>query len=248
MLRNAIFIHTLNQAEDDFIRKLRICGRTEVIPNGIFEEQFANIPPQGTFQSDHPELHNSPYILFLSRLHYQKGVSLLAQAFALLSQTNQRIHLVVAGPDYGSKSELEDYIATAGLSQRVHLVGPLYGSHKLAAFRDAACFCLPSLNERFSMAILEALACGLPAVISENCFFKEVETCGAGLVLPLSAERFSKGLSHVLDDSEELERMRNSARSLVLSTYTWPAIAAKSIDAYTRHRSTGGPRNGSDRA
>ena len=74
----------------------------------------------------------------------------------------------MAGPDEGARGEFEQRIAQAKLTHRVHVVGPLYGRDKFEALVDAACFCLPSRQEGFSIAITEALACSVPVVISDK--------------------------------------------------------------------------------
>lgn len=84
----------------------------------------------------------------------------------------------------------------------MHLVGPIYGRDKYAALVDATCFCLSSRQEGFSMAILEAMACGIPVVISENCHFPEVAQARAGLVVPLNADAVAEALLLVLQSEQ----------------------------------------------
>ncbi|MFG0285664.1 MAG: glycosyltransferase, partial [Phycisphaerales bacterium JB039] len=96
LLRGAAFIHALNQDEADLMP--RGLGPTKIIPNGIFIEEFENLPSPGSFRREHPELGDDPYILFLGRLHYKKGLDLLAPAFARALQVVPQSRLVVAGP------------------------------------------------------------------------------------------------------------------------------------------------------
>ncbi|MCX7591367.1 MAG: glycosyltransferase, partial [Kiritimatiellae bacterium] len=107
MLHRASFVHALTEAEARFARPYIGNTPVEVIPNGVFPERFANLPPPGEFYRRHPDLQGHPYILFLSRLHPHKGILLLADAFALLASKLPEIHLVVAGPDGGEKTKFE---------------------------------------------------------------------------------------------------------------------------------------------
>jgi len=125
-------------------------------------------------------------------------------------------------------------VARLGLTTRVHIVGPLWGEDKLAAIVDADCFCLPSRQEGFSMAITEVMACGLPVVISEPCHFPEVREAGAGEVVPLDARAIADALERVLQDPQQRQRMGQAGRELVRSRYTWPHIAEQCVRAYRR--------------
>ncbi len=82
------------------------------------------------------------------------------------------------------------------------------------------------------MAITEALACGVPVVISENCHFPEVAEVGAGEVVPLEAGKLAEALRRVLSDSNRRHRMGEAGRALIAARFTWPRIAAVSIAAY----------------
>ncbi len=140
--------------------------------------------------------------------------------------------MVVAGSDDGYKGEFERMIAGHGLGERTHLVGPVYGDDKLAAFNDAACFCLPSRQEGFSIAVTESLACGTPAVVSEDCHYPEVGEVGAGAVTKLDAKAVAEGLRRVL--AGDRGAMGEAGRRLVRERFNWPAVAKTTLEAYGR--------------
>lgn len=235
MLNQAAFLHVLNGDERNLLAPLGVKSPTEVIPNGVFLEEIEPLPPRGSFRAAHPELGAGPYILFLSRLHYKKGLDYLAEAFALVAKEHPGAHLVIAGPDGGAQGDLEKQVAKLKLTDRVHIVGPLYGADKFAALVDAACFCLPSRQEGFSVAITEALACGVPVVISDACHFPEVQEGGAGFVAPLEPPRIAEALLRVINDEPLRASMGQAGAALVRKRYTWPKIAQLSIDAYRLH-------------
>ncbi len=232
ILNGASFLHLGNTDERELIRPLRLTTPTHIIPNGVFLEEIFPLPPPGTFRAAHPELGNRPFVLFLSRLHYKKGLDYLADAFAIVARENNRVELVVAGPDGGARPEFETAIRQHGIQARVHLTGPIYGTAKLGALVDAAVFCLPSRQEGFSVAITEALACGLPCVITPGCHFPEVQSEGAGLIPDLDAAAVAKALLSMLKDPAGLAEMSQRARDLVASRYTWPRIAQMCVEQY----------------
>jgi glycosyltransferase involved in cell wall biosynthesis len=231
-LNGAAFFHAGNVDEVDGIRAAGITAPVEIIPNGIYPQEFEPLPAAGRFYAAHPELDGKPFILFLSRLHYKKGLDYLAAAFAQIAGRHPDVRLVVAGPDDGAAEAFGAAIKTAGLESRVHVVGPVYSAARFDALVDAACFCLPSRQEGFSIAILEALACATPVVISKACHFPEVAAAGAGEAVDLTAEAVAAGLDRVLSDPEAKQRMGAAGRRMVLEQYAWPAISKRVVDAY----------------
>jgi glycosyltransferase involved in cell wall biosynthesis len=122
-------------------------------------------------------------------------------------------------------------VKTLGLGNRVHFVGSLYGQQKYAAMVDAGCFCQPSVYETFSMSILEAMACGLPPVITRGCNFDEVETSGAGIVAD-SEDELANALRKFCADVEARNLAATKARDLVVARYTWPVVAKQMLARY----------------
>ncbi|MBC7835498.1 MAG: glycosyltransferase, partial [Phycisphaerales bacterium] len=235
MLARASFLHLLNADEQTGIAPLRLRTPTEVIPNGLFIEEFQSPPPPGTFHAKFSRLAGRPYILFLSRLHYKKGLDYLVEAFAQVATKFPEVQLVVAGPDDGYRATLEGLIAQHALNDRAHVVGPLYGRDKLAALFDAAVFCLPSRQEGFSIAITEALAASCPVVISTECHFPEVAEVGAGRITSLDAPSVAAGLSEILSEPALAMAMGSAGRALVESRFTWGTVAHRVLTAYRRH-------------
>jgi len=100
-------------------------------------------------------------LLFLGRLNRDKGVLDLVTAFADVAAANSQLHLLLVGPDEGKlKEELEQI--SAAYQERIHFVD--YTDKPEAYFAAADVFCLPSYREGFGSVIIEAAACGLPAI------------------------------------------------------------------------------------
>lgn len=232
MLDEAKFIHALNVDEADLMAPLALKAPKVIIPNGVFPQEFDPLPDAGAFRDKIALRDGRRYILFLSRLHFKKGLDILARAFHLIADKYPDVDLVVAGPAAGAEDEFMSLIRQFALEDRVHLTGPIYGQAKLDAFVDAACFCLPSRQEGFSIAITEALACETPVVITDACHFPEVATAEAGVVVPLDPSAVAKGLAAVLRDHSMAQQMGKNGRRLVMEHFTWPAIAELAIRNY----------------
>ncbi|MBX3355838.1 MAG: glycosyltransferase [Phycisphaeraceae bacterium] len=235
MLDQSLYVHALNRDEAETMAPVRLRAPIEIIPNGIFLEEVGALPPRGAFRREHPELGQDPFVLFLSRLHWGKGLDLLGEAFAQVVARKPDLRLVVAGPDAGVGAEFEAQTKRLGIESRVHRVGAIYGPHKIAALVDALAFCLPSEHEAFSVAITEALACGCPVVISPECHFPEVTEVGAGLIVPRNPEKIADAIERVLADSAAAARMGEAGRTLVRERFTWPEIAARSLELVQIH-------------
>lgn len=228
MLDGAAFIHALNADEIELMRPLGLKAPPVIIPNGIFLNEVEG------GEADVGSLPNRPYVLFLSRLHYKKGLDILADAFRRVAPLFPEVDLVVAGPDGGAEEEFRERIRQYGLQERVHMIGGLYGPAKIAALKRSACFCLPSRQEGFSVAITEALACGVPVAITDACHFPEVGEAGAGIVSPLDPMAVAATLERILEDPDRAARMGAAGAKLVRDNYTWPRIAVQTIAAYQR--------------
>ena len=232
MLRGAAALHLGNRQEQRLIEPLRLGTAQAIIPNGVFVEEIEALPDAGCFHAAHPQLQMRPFILFMSRIHHKKGPDLLLEAFAAIADEFPTMQLVVAGPDGGAVADVHRRAADARLSERVHVVGPIYGQQKLAALVDCRLFCLPSRQEGFSMAITEALGCGTPVVITEGCHFPEVAEAGAGEVVATDSGAVAEALRRMLRDDALRQRMSQAARRLARERYTWPKIAEQTLAVY----------------
>jgi glycosyltransferase involved in cell wall biosynthesis len=234
MLNGAAALHLGNADEGHLIGPLGLRPPGVIIPNGVFFEEIEPLPAPGTFRRQHPELGDNPYVLFLSRLHFKKGLDYLADAFARTAKGHAGVRLVVAGPDDGAEQDFRQRVAAQGIADRVHVVGPLYGEAKFAAMVDATCFCLPSRQEGFSVAVLESLACGTPVVISPGCHFDEVGPAGAGRVVPLDSDAIAAALTDIVSNHATRQAMSANGRRLIQSHYTWQRVADLATAAYAK--------------
>ena len=152
-------------------------------PTGDAEAQRA------AFLAQYPALAGKRLLLFLSRIHVKKGCDLLIEAFGRVAASDPALHLVMAGPDAADwRPELERQAQALGVGDRITWPGMLKGDLKWGAFFAAEAFVLPSHQENFGIAVVEALACGLPVLISDKVnIWREIEGDGAGLVAPDTA-------------------------------------------------------------
>ncbi len=197
-----------------------------VIPNGVRLEEFATEPPVDAFRADYG-LGTAPTVLFMGRLHARKGADVLVKAFRAAAVENSR--LLIVGPDEGMLGTL--FTLAAG-DRRIVFTGYLSGAARLQALQACDIFALPANGEGQPIAVLEALAAGLPALLSPGCHLDEVEAAGAGYVVEPSAWAFAEKLRVLLPDAERRRAMAAAARQLVAEKYTWEKVAADLEQVY----------------
>lgn len=140
------------------------------------------------FEERFPETRGKRNLLFLGRVHVKKGTDLLFQAFAELLKSNHpdvaSWHLIVAGPhEHAYGAEMKQLAVTLGIQERITWTGMVTGDLKWGAFYQSEAFVLSSHQENFGIAVAEALACGVPVLISNKVnIWREITTDGAGLV------------------------------------------------------------------
>lgn len=137
-----------------------------------------------------PQLAGRRFLLFLSRIHEKKGCDLLVEAFASVAALHPEVDLVMAGPDQTNlQAGLMALAEKQGIGSRIHWPGMLTGDSKWGALRLCEAMILPSHQENFGVVVAEALACGRPALISDQVnIWREIKESNAGLVEPDTLE------------------------------------------------------------
>ena len=190
---------------------------------------FGSSPPAGDaaiqremFLARYPALRQRRFFLFLSRIHSKKGCDLLLEALARVAAAHPDLDLVMAGPDEGGlRPVLETQAQRLRIDARVHWTGMLEGDLKWGAFHAADAFVLPSHQENFGVAVAEALACGLPVLISDKVnIWPDIAQDEAGIVNPDTAEGTYRSMATLLAMTpEERQRMVNNGLACFRTRY-----------------------------
>ena len=196
-----------------------------VVPNGVNADEFAQLSGRESFRARYG-LGDALICLFFGRLHARKGVDILARAFRQANVPGAR--LVIAGPDEGMLATLQ-----ALADDRIVLTGYLAGADRLAALAAADVFALPATGEGLSMAALEAMAAGVPVILSPGCNLPEAADSGAGLIVAPEVEPLAAALRALLTDADRRAQMGSAGRGLVRQRFTWTQVAAQLEQVYT---------------
>jgi glycosyltransferase involved in cell wall biosynthesis len=166
------------------------------------------------FYEHFPHLVDKKILLFLGRIHYNKGCDILIEAFARLSKEISQVHLVMAGPDQlGWKDTLVKRANELGVAINITWTGLLVGDMKWAALSSSDVFVLPTHHDNHSVAMIEALACGLPVLITDKLFlWPDIVASGSGLVASDSVDGlFDIFIQWFTMDPEEQALMKQRA-------------------------------------
>jgi glycosyltransferase involved in cell wall biosynthesis len=136
------------------------------------------------FFDRYPNLQGKRLAIFVGRIHPKKGCDLLIQAFHRTLAQDPDWHLLIVGPDQvGWQTELQRMSDALGIKDRITWPGMLRDERKWSAFAASEVFVLPSHQENFGIVVAEALACGIPVLISNQVnIWREIERDRAGFV------------------------------------------------------------------
>jgi glycosyltransferase involved in cell wall biosynthesis len=234
-IRQAAALHFTTAAEAKLAAPFTFQTPSLVVPLGINFEDFAVLPEPGEFRRRYPDIGDRPLILFFGRINFKKGLDILAQAFGAVARRRPDVHLVIAGPDNeGWGARVRTWLGEQGVLDRTTFTGMLLGPEKLAVLRDASLFVLPSYSENFGLAVVEAMAAGLPVIISDQVnIWREVHEFGAGKIIPCDPDPLAHVIMELLEDPVLAKNIGQRGIALVRARYQWENIAKLLEVAYS---------------
>lgn len=230
-LKRADALALMSQDEAKLVSQLKLPLSLFSIPLGIWTKEFECLPPRGSWRS-RLGIGDAPIAVFLGRLHPIKGLDVLLDAMANCRTTNS--HLWLVGPDEaGYLHQIKKWIDQKKLAHRVHCLGPQYGRDRLVALSEADFFVLPSRHENFGISVVEAMACGLPVLISDQVqIADELRDQEVGSVLPLNSAAWAAELDRWFQDTHLCRQTGQRAIQLAKQRYDWPVVIDRWIDCY----------------
>jgi glycosyltransferase involved in cell wall biosynthesis len=229
MLRGAAAIHYVCENERKRSESALEMNHGVVVPLGINRE--GGLPPAERENSN----GKRPYILVLSRLQPLKGIDVLLNAF-LTARENKKLcdwQLMIAGegsPQY--QALLRRIIEDRNGDGAVMLTGWLDEEAKMRALAGASLLALPSHHDAFGLCVLEAIARGIPVVVSPQVgLASEIEAAGAGWVSSVDVEALCQALEDACTNDDERER-RGKACETLGRKFDWNNVAEMIVRLY----------------
>ncbi len=227
-LRLAAALHYTTEDEQRLAKPVSQGAPGMVVPLGIRPEEIGNAAHTAS------KLNRTTTLLHLGRLHEKKGIELLLQAIAKILPEHPELTCIIAGGPADYAQKLRALCAELGIAKRVTFPGFLSGKAKQQILSDADLFILPSYSENFGIAVIEAMAAGLPVLLSDQVnLHADVSDADAGWVVPASVEGITQGLHTALDARQNWKTIGHNGQQLVQQHYTWSTVAAQLEDNYS---------------
>ncbi len=236
-IKGAALIHYTTEDEAEKTHSfLNLKNKMVVVPNGIDISEFDKLPERERLKKRYPFLKNKRVILFLGRIHWIKGLDILVKAYSKLASEKKDIHLLIAGPDEkGYEKKVRKWLKQEGIMEQTTLTGMLKGEEKLEAFAGSDLSIFPSYSESFGMAAIEAMACGVPVIISDQVgIYKEVLEADAGMAVTCDSVSLAQAIEKLLDNLALRRQMGENGHQLVQERFTLDKVADQMIEAYEK--------------
>ena len=214
--------HATSESEYNAIRRMGFHQPVAIIPNGI------DIP---LFSSKRLKIGRT--LLFLGRVHPSKGLDILLPAWRAIQERFSEWRLVIAGPDNGGYLGKMQHLADELHLKRIEFVGLLKGERKWQAYQDADIFVLPTYSENFGMTVAEALAAGVPAIVSKGAPWQDLERKRAGWWIDIGVDPLVACLNEALTQTPDtLAKMGQRGRAWMQAEFSWKQVATMMDQTY----------------
>jgi len=230
-LRRAAFLHATSRSEADELARWAPAARIRTVPLGVAVKGRAEACAIERFLRRFPQLRGKRIVLFLGRIAPKKRAELLVAALAQLRQEAPDVALLLVGQDDGGMAAVDAAVRQYNLQEAVVHAGFLQGEEKDAAFAAPSLFALASFDENFGVAVVEAMAHGLPVLVTRGVAAREyVFASGGGLVVEATPAALADGIRQLF--AGDAQQMGQAGRQYVEKNLSWPAALARIEEMY----------------
>lgn len=220
LLNHATAVLPLQETEERIIASTAPHAKSLILPNGV------NI--QSTDKRWNVDALSRRTVLFLARLHPRKRVISLIEAAKLLKETGRGIRFRIVGPDEGDLLRAQQCVKEYGLENSVEFIGPLAHEQVIQEFIKASIYILPSVDEPFPMTVLEAMALGVPTIVTEGIHIRDLlERSKAAMVVPANPESIAVGVLEIFANPGVATQLSENGRRLIANELTIDRVVTR---------------------
>jgi glycosyltransferase involved in cell wall biosynthesis len=235
ILRNASKLIAVSNVEKDQYLKMGLPGKKiEIIPNGIDVSEYELLPQRGRFRKKYGIAPYEKIILYLGRLHKSKGIDFLINGFSSLLNQNYKLKLVIVGPDDGFFDALIKQTKKLKIEDNVVFLGSLYKEEKYEVLVDADVLVYPGIFEIFGLVPFEAIMCGTPVIVCDDCGCGEIikkADCGY-LVKFGDVNNLKEKMNFALENNEYNNKLVENGKRFIKENLTWKKVGKTVEDFY----------------
>jgi glycosyltransferase involved in cell wall biosynthesis len=232
LINGATALHYTSQLEMDESAWLKLRPVPWINPNPVDLSEIKHMPLRGKWRSIQGIPDDTTIILYLGRIEARKGIDLTIEAFAKIAALKKDMVLVLAGPDEDDYvSVLQALCKKYELNDRIIFTGYLDSQTRLAALADADVFILTSRAENFGVAVVEAMAAGVPVLVSNFVgLAPTIESSQAGLVTSLDSDDIARNLMQLVASKDLRSEFGRQARIVAHENYSPTHVARTMIE------------------
>jgi len=234
LLKDALNLVAVSDIEVDQYLQVNVSPEKVItIPNGIDLDLFKELPKKGSFRRKH-NINEKHIILYLGRLHERKGIDFLIKAYAELVQEKKDIVLVLAGPDDGYLHKAEYLVDELRLKNNVKFTGFISEIEKFAAYIDADVLVYPSVFEIFGLVPFEAIMCGTPVIVTEDCGCGDLikKSKSGYLVKYGDVNSLREGMKAIFDNPQKCSEFVNNGKKFIYDNLSWKSVVKNMEENY----------------
>ncbi|MGM9799255.1 MAG: glycosyltransferase family 4 protein [Muribaculaceae bacterium] len=235
-LKRCTECHILTPEEGTGLMKYGYNGRCFVAFNGFEPKDLPNKELKNTNFFRNYDFCGKTIICMISVLREDKNVDFILKAISLLSKELRKdLVFVLIGPDYKGNSEKFQALAEElGVEENYRWLGPLYKEDKYNAMYSSDGYIMASYSEGFSMAIIDAMACGLPMILTSGCNMKYISDKKFYEMCEPYPQDICRALEYFLTHREQMKQYGEEAKSILESKLYWSHIVPDVINNYQR--------------
>jgi glycosyltransferase involved in cell wall biosynthesis len=250
-LNRAAALHCTDPIEARYLANLNFKSPVMTIPNGVDLSRYKSLPVRGKVRERLGIPQSASVLLFLGRMHRKKRPEIAIKVCADINKLGGLpVYLILAGPDEGGRlHELQRLANQLGVTSNTFFTGLVNDDELLEVIVDSNLLIMPSENgsENFGMSALEALAAGVPVLVSEGVPVGYwAEQVGAGRIAQSDPQSFTHLAIELLSHPEALADMGRLGQGLVQQRFDISVIARQMLENYQAIIDTGKPLPGID--
>ena len=217
MLKNADGFHCVGNQEKESLLKLGVnLDKINIIDNGIVLKNYQIKKQTRILEKNGIKLNENPYLLNIGRIDPKKGIELLLLVFSQLNKKYRNLMLVIVGTgpeEYVKK--MKEMVKKLGVQESVKFTGYVTEEEKIELLNSAKLFVVTSHSDVHTTTAIEAMAVGIPVVITKASDFPEIDSYEAGITVESSQESVYNAIEELLDNEEKIKRFSKNAKKLV---------------------------------